>query len=320
MRARREELAELARGLARPQKTVSSRYLYDERGSELFEEITRLPEYYPTRAERRILARIAPALIEEVRPRALVELGAGSARKTRILLDAMTERGAAVYVPVDVSEDFLLDVARRLRAEYPALEVRPQVADMECGLRLAVRPPAPCVYAFLGSTVGNFSHEEAVRMVAGVRRRMRDGDAFLLGADLRPGPGKPVESIEAAYRDDAGVTGAFNRNLLRVLNARFGTDFDPSLFRHRAWYDTAKARIEMHLEALVAHAVALPGGPVVSFRKGETLRTEISCKYDRAAVRSLLEQAGLKPTRWWTDEAGRFALALGTAISEGDSP
>lgn len=318
MRERRDELAELARGLASTPKTVSSRYFYDERGSELFEEITRLPEYYLTRAERRILTRVAPALIEEVRPRALVELGAGSARKTRILLDAMRAQGrAAAYVPVDVSEDFLLETASRLREEYPMLEVRPEVADMERRLQLTVRPPAPCIHALLGSTIGNFTHDEAVRMIAGVRAWMRDGDVFLLGADLRPGRGKSLESLEAAYNDAAGVTAEFNRNLLRVLNARFGTDFDPSRFRHRASYSVAKARIEMHLEALSAHAVALPGGPVVSFQDGETLRTEISCKYDRAAVCSLLRQAGLKMARWWTDERGRFALALGAVTSQG---
>ena len=321
MRERRDELAELARGLARRQKTVSSRYFYDERGSELFEAITRLPEYYLTRAERRILTHIAPALIEEVRPRALVELGAGSARKTRILLNAMTEQErAAVYVPVDVSEDFLLETAGRLRHEYPTLEVRPEVADMEYGLKLAARPPAPCIYALLGSTIGNFTHEEAVRMIAGLSCGMREGDVFLLGADLRPGPGKSLEALEAAYNDAAGVTAQFNLNLLRVLNARFGTDFDLSRFRHRASYDVAKARIEMHLEALAAHAVALPGGPVISFREGETLRTEISCKYDRAAVCSLLRQAGLRMMRWWTDQRGRFALALGAVTSKGSAP
>ncbi len=319
MRKRHAELAELARGLARKQKSVSSRYFYDERGSELFEAITRLPEYYLTRAERRLLTRVAPGLIEEVKPRSLVELGAGSARKTRILLDAMTTGGrAAVYVPVDVSEEFVLDTAKRLREEYPTLEVRPEVADMECDLELSGQPPAPCIYAFLGSTIGNFPHEEAVRMIAGLGAGMRDGDVFLLGADLRPGPGKSLESLEAAYNDAAGVTVEFNRNLLRVLNARYGTDFNPSRFRHRAWYNASAARIEMHLEANSAHSVALPGGPVISFREGETLRTEISCKYDRATVCSLLGQAGLKLVRWWTDEKGRFALALGAISTEGE--
>ncbi len=321
MRERREELDELARGLARTPKTVSSRYFYDERGSALFEAITRLPEYYLTRAERGLLTRIARGLVGEVQPRSLVEFGAGSARKTRILLSAMTEGGrAAVYIPVDVSEDFLFDTARGLRDEYPTLTVRPEVADMTRGFGPAARPPAPCIYALLGSTIGNFTHEEAVRMVAGLSSGMRDEDVFLLGADLRPGPGKSLEALEAAYNDAAGVTVEFNRNLLRVLNTRFGTDFDPSRFRHRAWYDAANARIEMHLEALSAHAVALPGGPVISFREGETLRTEISCKYDRAAVSSLLGQAGLEMVRWWTDEGCRFALALGAVTSGGGSP
>ncbi len=304
--------------MTRARKTVSSRYFYDERGSELFEAITRLSEYYLTRVERGLLERTAPGLVEEVRPRALVELGAGSARKTRILLGAMTNGGrSAVYVPVDVSEEFLLRTASRLRDEFPTLDVRPHVADMERGPRLAPRTPAPRVYALLGSTIGNFTPERAARLVVGVRCGMREGDVFLLGVDLRPGPGKSRAALEAAYNDAEGVTVEFNRNLLRVLNARFGTDFDPSRFRHRAAYNSAKARIEMHLEALAAHDVALPGGPVISFREGEALRTEISCKYDRAAVCSLFGRAGLDLARWWTDEKSRFALALGVTTSEG---
>ena len=312
MRERRQELEELARGLTRSPKTVSSRYFYDERGSELFEAITRLPEYYLTRAERRLLTQIAPELVEQARPRSLVELGAGSARKTRILLDAMTGQGRpALYVPVDVSEEFLLETASRLREEYPTLEVRPEVADMERDLVLASRPPAPCIYAFLGSTIGNFDHDKAVRMIRAMRALMRDGDVFLMGADLRPGPTKTLRDLEAAYNDAQGVTVEFNLNLLRVLNDRFGTDFDPARFRHRAIYNEAEGRIEMYLEARSAHSVALPGGPPVSFEEGEMLHTEISCKYDRATVRCLLERAGLDLTRWWTDERERYALALG---------
>lgn len=312
MRERHPELKELARGLARKPKTVSSRYFYDERGSELFEAITRLPEYYLTRAERRLLTELAPDLIAHVRPHSLVELGAGSARKTRILLDAMTGQGrAAIYVPVDVSEEFLLETASRLREEYPALEVRPQVADMEQDLELSCRPPAPRIYAFLGSTIGNFPHDEAVRMIAGMRALMRDGDVLLMGADLRPGPGKTLEVLEAAYNDAQGVTAAFNLNLLRVLNDRFGTDFDLSRFRHRAIYNADAGRIEMYLEARSAHSVALPDSPSVSFERGEMLRTEISCKYDRDTVRCLLERAGLTLVRWWIDAQGRYALALG---------
>ena len=312
MRERRPELDELVRGLARRQKTVSSRYFYDERGSELFEAITRLPEYYLTRSERLLLTDIAPRLIGRVRPRSLVELGAGSARKTRILLDAMTGQGRpTVYVPVDVSEEFLLETASRLREEYPTLDVRPEVADMEQDLELASRPPSPCIYAFLGSTIGNFHHDKAVRMIRGVRALMRHGDVFLMGADLRPGPGKTSRDLEAAYNDAQGVTVEFNLNLLRVLNDRFGTDFDPARFRHRAIYNEAEGRIEMYLEARSAHSVALPGGPPVSFEEGEMLHTEISCKYDRATVRCLLERAGLDLTRWWTDERERYALALG---------
>ncbi|HEX7941381.1 MAG TPA: L-histidine N(alpha)-methyltransferase, partial [Gemmatimonadaceae bacterium] len=239
-------LADVRHGLSRPQKELPPKYFYDHRGSELFEEITRLPEYYLTRTERQMLAALAPGLIASMRPRTLVELGAGSAEKTRILLDAMC-RAADVrhtYVPVDVSAEFLEATAARLREAYPPLEVAPVVADISTDLLLpALRHPV--LHVFLGSTIGNFDQPSAVRLLRRIRAAMRDGDRLLLGADLR----KPVGRIEAAYNDARGVTAEFNRNVLRVLNREIGADFDVDAFRHRAFYDRERHRIEMHLVA-----------------------------------------------------------------------
>ena len=306
------ERAEVLRGLQQQPKTASSKYFYDERGSELFESITRLPEYYLTRTERALLHRHAESLVAELRPASLVELGAGSASKTRVLLDAMTRDGrAASYVPLDVSADFLHETAGRLRSEYPTLAVQPAVADLTRPFDLPPGVPGPTLFAFLGSTIGNFAAPQATRLLGRGRGLMPGGDALLLGADLRPGDGKSRAELEAAYNDGAGVTAAFNLNLLEVLNARVGTDFDPSRFRHRAHYDQDAGRIEMHLVSLGDQTVRVPGGPTVRFADGEALRTEISCKYDRTVVEELFGIAGLKVERWLSDDRGRYALVLG---------
>ena len=233
---RTEETAELAElrdevwaGLQ--DRVLSSRWFYDHRGSELFEEITRLPEYYPTRTERRLLVEHATAWMESLRPGILVELGAGSARKTRILLDALQEeRPGAVYVPLDVSADFLATTARELRAEYPHLRIEPEVADLLHPLDIADHGPGPTLFAFLGSTLGNFTPDAAAGLLGRIREAMKPEDTFLLGVDLRPGPGKSLEELEAAYNDAQGVTAKFNRNMLFVLNSRAGTDFAPEYF------------------------------------------------------------------------------------------
>ncbi|MFL5537879.1 MAG: L-histidine N(alpha)-methyltransferase [Longimicrobiaceae bacterium] len=300
-------LAELRDGLSRPQKELPPKYFYDERGSELFEEITRLPEYYLTRTERALLERWMPAWIGDLRPRALVELGAGSAEKTRIVLDAIVSAvGAAAYVPVDVSADFLEATALRLTADYPALEVVPVVADMTAEFALPPGLPGPTLHAFLGSTIGNFAPDEAVALLRGVRARMRPGDAFLMGVDLRKDPAV----IEAAYNDAAGVTAEFNRNMLRVLNALAGADFDPEAFDHRAFYHRGLHRIEMHLDARTPQVVAIPGVGEVRIAAGESIRTEISCKHDRASVEAMLAAAGMRLAEWETDADGLYAILL----------
>jgi L-histidine N-alpha-methyltransferase len=301
-------LREVAAGLLAPQKELSPKYFYDHRGSELFEEITRLPEYYPTRAERSILEAWMPSLVVRLGSRTLVELGAGSAEKSRVILNAMHEAGTAeCFVPIDVSATFLGQTAARLRREYPGLIVEPAVADIAEELNLPRRFPAPALFAFLGSTIGNFYPPAAIRLLGRVREAMQPGDRFLMGADLR----KDVARIEAAYNDSQGVTAEFNRNMLRVLNHELGADFDPGAFVHRAFYDGVAHRIEMHLVSEGAQTVTVPGIGEVSFAAGETLRTEISCKHDRASVAALFEPAGLEIEGWRTDPEGLFALVVG---------
>ena len=299
-------ITDVRAGLARPQKELPPKYFYDERGSELFEKITRLPEYYLTRAERALLEEHAVDLVGGLRPRTLVELGAGSAVKTRILLDAMRDAGRAEeYVPIDVSADFLADTSRRLRAEYPMLRVSGAVADIGESLGLPPRLRRPVLFAFLGSTIGNFDAPAARALLGRVRDVMGPFDRLLLGADLR----KPRHVIEAAYNDARGVTAEFNRNMLRVLNRELGADFDLGAFAHRAFYSPARHRVEMHLVSNREQVVHIPLVGEVHLASGETIRTEISCKYDRASVRRLLRAARLRLEQWLTDD-GRFALAV----------
>jgi L-histidine N-alpha-methyltransferase len=301
-------LAEVAEGLSQPQKELSPKYFYDQRGSELFEEITRLEEYYPTRTERALLEAWMPALIRRLGSRALVELGAGSAEKSRIILDAMRDAGTAeLYVPIDVSATFLGQTAARLRREYPRLLVEPAVADIAEELNLPRRLPRPTLFAFLGSTIGNFYPPAAIRLLARVRAAMEPGDRFLMGVDLR----KDVRRIEAAYNDARGVTAEFNRNMLLVLNDELGADFDPFAFEHRAFYEPVAHRIEMHLVARETQLVAIPGIGVIRFEAGESLRTEISCKHDRESVAQLFEAAGLELEEWRTDPDSLFGLVVG---------
>jgi L-histidine Nalpha-methyltransferase len=301
-------LAEVAAGLTAPQKELSPKYFYDQRGSELFEEITRLPEYYPTRTERALLESWMPQLMRHLGTRTLVELGAGSAEKSRVILDAMRATGLAeLYVPIDVSATFLSQTAGRLRREYPGLLVEPAIADISEELHLPRWMPRPALYAFLGGTIGNFYPPAAIRLLGRVRAAMDRGDRFLMGVDLR----KDVARIEAAYNDRQGVTAEFNRNMLRVLNQELGADFEPLAFEHRAFYEPEAHRIEMHLVSRRAQRVRIPGMAPVAFAAGETLRTEISCKHDRTSVAELFAPVGLRIEAWRTDPESLFALVVG---------
>jgi len=308
--------AELARdvreGLTATPKQLPPKWFYDARGSELFEAITRLPEYTQTRTEAAILERVADDVVAQV-PGAveLVELGSGASRKTRVLLEALHRGGGTRYIPLDVSADALLDAASSLVADYGWLEVDGVVGDFARDLEVLPRT-GPAVIAFLGSTLGNVHPSEQPAFVASVAAAMRPGDAFLLGADLVPGPGKTVAELEAAYDDSAGVTAEFNRNVLAVIARELDADVDPLDFDHVARWRAAEGWLEMALRArrdLVVRIGAL--GLEVPFAEGEQLRTELSCKFTRGGVEALLTGVGLEPLRWDTDSGGRYAVALG---------
>jgi L-histidine Nalpha-methyltransferase len=303
--------SEVAAGLARPQPELPTRFFYDERGSRLFDRITRLPEYYLTRAERALLASRMPSWMRAAAPGTVVELGAGSGEKTRIVLEAVLAASpGAAYVPVDVSAEYLAAAAAEIAADYPRLRVIPLAHDITAPFALPPSLPSPALHAFLGSTIGNFDGAGAVRLLSTVRGRMGDGDRFLLGVDLRKDPAR----IEAAYNDAAGVTAEFNLNILRVANARAGTDFDPGGWEHRAFYDRRLHRIEMHLAARRPQTVTVPGEGCFAFAAGETIRTEISAKHDRASVEAMFVPAALAVERWEADPEGSYALVLGAPV------
>ena len=300
-------LRDVREGLSSHPRHLPPKYFYDERGSELFDEITRLPEYYPTRAERSLLREHAAAIIGHARPATLVELGAGSSDKTRLLLDEIlrTARSAATYIPVDVSADFLGDSVVRLRDEYPALHIDSLVADFSVDFSLPEHP-LPTLHALLGSTIGNFTPDAAAAVISKVRARMSDADSFLLGVDLRKDP----EVVRRAYDDSQGVTAAFNRNMLSVINRCLGANFNANMFDHRAIYNAIDHRIEMQLVSRADQRVYVPDIGDVGFVTNEYIITELSYKYDRDAASSLLHRSGLRLREWFTDDAATFALLL----------
>ncbi|MFJ4916825.1 L-histidine N(alpha)-methyltransferase [Streptomyces sp. NPDC088726] len=299
--------ADVLDGLTRQPKTLPPKWFYDARGSELFEEITRLPEYYPTRAEREILIGRAGAIAAASGARTLVELGSGSSEKTRHLLDALPE--LHTYVPVDVSESALRGAAEALLEERPGLSVHALIADFTGALTLP-RTPGPRLVAFLGGTIGNLLPQERAAFLSSVRSLLSPGDSLLLGTDLV----KDEEVLVAAYDDAAGVTAEFNRNVLSVVDRELGADFEPGDFEHVARWDPEREWIEMRLRARRELTVKIPElNLVVPFEAGEELRTEISAKFREEGVRDELDGAGLRLTQWWTDSAGRYALSLATA-------
>jgi L-histidine Nalpha-methyltransferase len=296
--------ADVRAGLTADPKTLPPKWFYDERGSELFEKITRLDEYYPTRAERTILRAAAPAIAAATQAHTLVELGAGAADKTRLLLDALA--GLRRFVPVDVSEAALVEAAHRVQGEYPGLAVWPVVSDFEEHLGLPAGG-GPKLVAFLGGTIGNLLPGQRAEFLASLRARLGAGDGFLLGTDLVKDPAVLV----AAYDDEAGVTAAFNKNILSVINAGLGANFDVNAFEHVAWWDEQEEWIEMRLRSLAGQRVTVQAlGLSVEFAEGEEMRTEVSAKFRRAGVAAELDRAGFAMRSWWTDEAGLFGLSL----------
>jgi L-histidine Nalpha-methyltransferase len=302
--------ADVLRGLTDDPKWLPPKWFYDQRGSELFEEITKLPEYYPTRAEREILVERAPQIAAATAARTLIELGSGSAVKTQLLLDALSEHGTLRrYVPVDVSESALLESGHALRARYPDLAIQAIVSDFEHGLPLPSVEAGPRLIVFLGGTIGNLPPVERAAFLGALRPRLGEHDALLLGTDLVKDPA----TLVAAYDDSAGITAAFNKNVLSVLNRELGADFDPDAFEHVAIWDPEAEWIEMRLRSTVAQTVKLPAVDLaVTFGAGEELRTEISAKFRSGTIEAELAAAGFVLREWWTDSAHRFGLSLST--------
>ena len=302
--------ADALSGLTSAPKSLPPKWFYDAQGSALFDKITELPEYYPTRAEREILTATAAGIAAQTRARTLIELGSGSSDKTRLLLDALRAAGTLrCYVPVDVSEPALAAAGNALSAEYPGLDVRAVVSDFEerLGFPADGDAPAPRLVAFLGSTIGNLVPAQRAAFLARVRARLRPGDFFLLGTDLVKDPA----TLVAAYDDASGVTAEFNKNVLAVLNAELGADFDLDEFEHVAVWDADAEWIEMRLRSLTAQTVRLPAiGLTVDFADGEEMRTEVSAKFRREGVSGELAAAGFAMRSWWTDAAAQFGLSL----------
>jgi L-histidine Nalpha-methyltransferase len=298
---------EIQRGLSQSPKELPPKYLYDERGSELFDQITTLPEYYPTRCERAILNRNAANIVAIGNTHELVELGSGSASKTRALLFAMAAAGTLRrYVPVDVAEGFVRRCADNLAAEFPGLSIHGLVGDFE--QHLAYIPSASQrLFAFLGGTIGNLYPAERLQMLSSLRELLSSSDYLLLGCDLV----KDKSRLEAAYNDSAGVTAAFNRNVLHAINAALDSDFEPEAFEHVAFFDNETSRVEMRLRSSRAQQVHIPGASIeVSFEPGEEVRTEISTKFTEEQIRTELSDAGLRLEAFFTDTDRQFALSL----------
>jgi L-histidine N-alpha-methyltransferase len=298
---------DVRRGLGAREKWLPPKYFYDGAGSALFERITRLPEYYLTRAEQALLDAHAPAILAEARPREIVELGAGSPAKLRRLLAALNGVGPlARYVPVDVDAATLAAAGRALLADGGVGEVHAVIGDFERHLDRVPPPAGRRLVAFLGSTLGNLDSAGRHTLLRDVRRLLGPGDRFLLGVDLVKSPC----ALHAAYDDAAGVTAEFNRNILRVINRRLGAEFDADAFGHYARWDAEEARVEMHLVAPVDHTVRVRDlDMTVRFEAGETIWTESSYKFTRASVEAMLGAAGLRLVRWDTDDAFGLALA-----------
>jgi L-histidine N-alpha-methyltransferase len=299
--------ADVTEGLSSEPKELPPKWFYDERGSQLFDQITRLPEYYPTRCERAILDQQAEFIARFGAADTLVELGSGTSEKTRLLLDAFVANDRFErFIPFDVSEMTLRQAAQALADEYPDISVHAVVGDFEHHLEL-IPDGGRRLIAFLGGTIGNFTPKMRADFFAELSSNMATGDGLLLGTDLLKAPHRLV----AAYDDETGVTAAFNKNVLSVVNRELGADFDADRFSHVARFDPDQEWIEMRLRSELAHTVEVTELPLTAtFGEGEEMRTEISAKFRRSDVEEELGAAGLTLGRWWTDSDGDFALSL----------
>jgi L-histidine Nalpha-methyltransferase len=299
--------ADVRAGLTKPFKELKPRYFYDERGSELFEQITELPEYYPTRSERSILQRSAAEIVATAgEPATLIELGSGSAAKTRVLLDAMAAAGCLeAYAPVDISEEITRGTADAIAAEY-GITVHGLVCDFELDLE-RIPLGGPRVIALLGGTIGNFEPQQRAGFLRRIANLLGPDDHFLLGTDLV----KDRRTLEAAYNDAAGVTAEFNLNVLAVLNRELGADFDLDAFEHTAFWDDENLWVDIRLRSLARQIVTFSQLDLrISFDAGEEMRTEISTKFAREGLDGIYHEAGLELAAWWTDPDDLFALSL----------
>jgi L-histidine N-alpha-methyltransferase len=294
-------------GLSADPKELAPKYFYDERGSQLFEQITELPEYYPTRAERSILDTEAAEIVAAAGPETLIELGSGAASKTRSLLDAMRDAGSLeTYVPVDISEEITRRAAEELVGEYEGLRVRGIICDYETHLERVPRAEGALI-AFLGGTIGNFRPGPRRSFLARIATLMYPGDRFLLGTDLVKDPAL----LELAYNDRAGITAEFNKNVLRVVNRELDADFDPDDFEHVAFWDPDNAWIDIRLRSLVEQFIDIRDLDMqVHFARNEEMRTEISTKFTRRRLEASYADAGLELVEWWTDPDELYALSL----------
>ena len=303
-------LAEILAGLRLPEKMISPKYFYDERGSQLFDEITHLPEYYPTETELGIMLSNMLEIVSLVGKQAsLIEYGSGSSRKTRALLDSLKEQ--AVYVPVDISEDHLLASAAKIRNEHPGLEVLPVVADFTKSFTLPVPSVMPLrnIVYFPGSTIGNFTRDAAQELLGLMYQEAGENGAMLIGVDLQ----KDSAIIERAYNDSAGVTAKFNLNMLTHLNREFGFDFDTSAFTHSAHYDADEGRMEIRLVSRRAQVVT-NGDERIEFDDGEAILTEYSHKYTLQSFAKMAERAGFEVRKVWTDPDDLFSVQYCTRL------
>lgn len=311
---RKAMAADVRDGLTDRPKWLLPKYFYDAEGSRLFDEITRLPEYYLTRIEAGVLERIAPSLMGDLSPRDIVEIGAGSPVKVLRLLAARDgHRPALRYTPVDVDAGTVRASARRLIGEHPEVDVHGLIGDFERHLVHVPPPLGRRLVLFFGSTIGNLDPPERRTLLAQIRQLLQPGDRLLLGVDLV----KAVDVLEAAYDDAAGVTAAFNRNVLRVVNRGLDADFDPDRFRHCAPYNAAESRIEMHLVAATPQRVRVRALDLtVRIERDESIWTESCYKFTRDSVDGMLGAAALRIERWHTDEHERFALVVAAPAAQ----
>ena len=313
----KDDIRDVICGLQNTPKSIPARYFYDEYGSQLFEQICQLPEYYPTRTEAIILKQYAAEIVEQTQAAELVELGSGSSTKTRFILDAYNNIDTPLYyTPVDVSGSMLEDTARNLLKEYPQLKIQGKVATYDRALeQISTYSLGKRLIIFLGSSIGNFNHEECDRFIEQVTTALNPGDYFLLGIDLYaqryPLGQKPIEILEAAYNDAQQVTAAFNLNMLQHLNNRFQANFNLDLFKHKAIYNTDQNQIEMYLISQEQQSVNLDSLNLnIKLKKEEAILTEISRKFDLQQMKQYLKNNGLNLVKAYTDPQQWFGLLL----------